>query len=209
MQHRSRRLRWPVDVSASLRHALHVFETTEELASLDEKLADSFNRAGEHLTSIISSDRRLSAHDLSRYLVGVRHFVVSTVTQDGEPRCSAVDGLFLHGSLWFSTSAHSIKARHLERRPAISAAHVVGDDVALFVHGRARLVRGGPGDADAIRHYWTDVYGASPEDWVATPSDARYVEVIAASVYSYAFSRERFEALCVRGDVKDVDEDAG
>src|ERR1700722_13745541 len=150
MQHRSRRPRWPVDVSASLGHALHVFETAEELTSLDALLAESFNRAGEHLTSIISSDRRLSASDLSRYMVGVRHFVVATVTEDGEPRCSAVDGLFLHGHLWFSTSGQSIKARHLERRPAISGAHVVGDDVALFIHGRARLVRGGPGDADAI-----------------------------------------------------------
>jgi len=209
MQHRPRALRWPVDVAASLRHALHVFETKEELASLDALLAESFDRAGEHLTSIISPDRRLSALDLSRYLVGVRHFVVATVTQDGEPRCSAVDGLFLHGRLWFSTSAHSIKARHLERRPTISGAHVVGDDVAVFVHGRARLVPGGPGEADAIRHYWTEVYGASPEDWVATPSDARYVEVIAGSFYSYAFSRERFEELCARGDVKDTAEDAG
>jgi general stress protein 26 len=208
MQHRPRRLGGPVDVGASLGHARDVFETTEELASLDALLADSFGRAGEHLTSIISSDRRLSAQDLSRYLVGVRHFVVATVTADGEPRCSAVDGLFLHGRLWFSTSAQSIKARHLERRPAISGAHVVGDDVALFLHGRARLVRGGPGEADAIRHYWTEVYDASPEEWVATPSDARYVEVIPTSIYSYAFSRARFEEMC-RGDVKDAVDDDG
>jgi hypothetical protein len=110
-----------------------------------------------------------------------------------------VDGLFIHGRFWFSTSAESVKARHLERRPAVSAAHVVGDDVGVFVHGRARVVRGGPGEADELRPYWTEVYDASPEDWVATPLDARYVEIVASSMYSYAFSRERFEELCELG----------
>lgn len=73
---------------------------------------------------------------------------------------------------------------------------MVGDDVGVFVHGRARVVRGGPGEADELRHYWTEVYDASPEDWVPTTSDARYVEIVATSIYSYAFSRERFEAMC-------------
>jgi general stress protein 26 len=175
-----------------------MFETSSELSELDELLAQSFGRAGEHLTSIISPDRRLSAADLSRYLVGVRHLVVATVTEDAEPRNSAVDGLFLHGRFWFSTSAHSIKARHLERRPALSGAHVIGDDVGIFVHGKARLIRGGPGDADEIRHFWTEVYDSSPEDWVSDPTDARYVQIVPSSMYSYAFSRERFEELCSR-----------
>jgi nitroimidazol reductase NimA-like FMN-containing flavoprotein (pyridoxamine 5'-phosphate oxidase superfamily) len=68
----------------------------------------------------------------------------------------------------------------------------------VFVHGKARVVRGGPGEADELRHYWTEVYGASPEDWVTTPVDARYVEIVASSMYSYAFSRERFEEVCDR-----------
>ena len=29
--------------------------------------------------------------------------------------------------------------------------------------------------------------------------DARYVEIVASSMYSYAFSRERFEEMCERG----------
>lgn len=175
-----------------------MFETPDELVELDALLAASFVRAGDHLTSIISPERRLSGADLARYLVGVRHLVVATVTAAGEPRCSAVDGLFSHGHFWFTTSAASFKARHLEQRPALSAVHVVGDDVAVFVHGRARIVRGGPGEADALRHYWTEVYESSPEDWVSTPSDSRYVEIVPSSMYSYAFSRERFEELCER-----------
>jgi hypothetical protein len=182
-----------------------VYESSSELDAVDALLAESFEGAGGHLTSIISPDRRLSATDLSRYLVGVRHLVVATVTSLGEPRCSAVDGLFIHGRFWFSTSGESFKARHLEHRPALSGAHVVGDDVAVFVHGHARMVQGGPGEADAIRHFWTEVYDASPEDWVPTPSDARYVEIVPSSMYSYAFSRERFEELCEGGESKATD----
>jgi hypothetical protein len=174
-----------------------MFETPEELASLNELLDASFETAGAHLTGIISPDRRLSGEDLARYLVGVRHLVLASVNARGEPRCSAVDGLFLHGRFWFSTSGESVKARHLELRPATSAAHVIGDDVGVFVHGHARVVHGGPGEADSIRHYWTEVYeGGSPEEWVTTPSDARYVEIVPSSMYSYAFSRDRFEEMC-------------
>jgi general stress protein 26 len=173
-----------------------VFETTEELAALDALLATSFSGAGSHLTGIISTERRLDAADLCRYLVGVKHLVLSTVTSACEPRCSAVDGLFLHGSFWFSTSAASLKARHLERRAQVSAAHVLGDDVGVFVHGTAHLVYGATDEAAAISHYWSEVYaGGTPEDWVSTPSDARYVQIKASSMFSYAFSRARFEAL--------------
>jgi general stress protein 26 len=176
-----------------------MFETPSELAALDELLGVSFRAAGTHMVAIITPERRLSAADLSRYLVGVRHFVVATVSEGGEPRCSAVDGLFIHGRFWFTTSGESLKARHLERRPVISAAHVIGDDVGIFVHGRARVVRGGPGEADELRHYWQEVYdGGAPEEWVDRPEDSRYVEILASSLYSYAFSRERFEALCDR-----------
>jgi len=172
-----------------------MFETQDELDDLDALLARSFSGAGEHLNGIISASRRLDARDLARYLTGVRHLVVATTTSTGEPRCSAVDGLFVHGSLWFSTSSSSYKARHLEARPALSAAHVRGDDVGVFVHGSARLVVGGSMEAGALAPIWRDLYGGTPEDWSDAPSEARYVQIVAARLFTYAFSRERFEAL--------------
>jgi hypothetical protein len=68
-----------------------MFENADELCSLDTLLGASFERAGAYLVGIISPDRRLWAADLTRYLVGVRHLVVATVTAKGEPRCSAVE----------------------------------------------------------------------------------------------------------------------
>jgi general stress protein 26 len=183
-----------------------MFETADELAALDELLAASFAGAGDHLTGIISPGRRLDAADLCRYLTGVKHLVLSTVTAAGEPRCSAVDGLFLHGSFWFSTSAASVKARHLDRRPALSAAHVLGDDVGVFVHGTARLVHGSTEESARISHYWADVYaGGTPEDWVDAPRDARYVQIQASAMFTYAFNRDRFEALLAAAPDADKD----
>jgi hypothetical protein len=172
-----------------------MFETDEELDAVDALLASSFSSATGHLTEIMSPERRLSARDLSRYLVGVRHLTVATVTAKGEPRCSAVDGLFLHGHFWFTTSGQSAKAVHLAKRRGVSAAHVIGDDIGIFVHGHVRTVNGGPGEADALRHYWIEVYHSSPEDWVATPDDMRYFEIVPTAMFSYAFSRERFEEM--------------
>jgi len=170
-------------------------ETDAELDELDALLARSFAGATEQLTGIMRPERRLSARDLSRYLVGVKHFVVSTTTARGEPRCSAVDTLFLHGHVWFSTSGTSAKARHLERRPATSLAHVVGEEVGVFVHGHARVVRGATEEAAALAPDWRDVYGGVPEEWVSTPSDARYIEVIPQAMFTFANDRARFEAL--------------
>jgi len=173
-----------------------VHETDAELDRLDALLDQSFAAAGSHLTGIISPKRRLTARQLAAYLVGVRHFVVATTTAAGAPRCSAVDTLFLHGRLWFSTSGTSAKARHLERRPQLSAAHVVGDDVGIFVHGTARIVRGATDEAAALAPHWREAYGGgTPEDWVDDPRDARYVEIVPSSMYTYAFDRDRFEAL--------------
>ena len=184
-----------VDDVAWFGHAQWMFETDEELDAVDAVLASSFSGATGHLTEIISQERRLSARDLSRYLVGVRHLTVATVTANGEPRTSAVVGLFLHGHFWFTTSGHAAKAVHLAKRPAVSAAHVMGDDIGIFVHGHVRTIKGGPGEADAIRHYWIDVYNSSPEEWVATPGDMRYYEIVPTKMFTYAFSRERFEEM--------------
>ena len=172
-----------------------MLETDDELAALDALLERSFRAAGEHLTGIISAKRRLSARDVSAYLVGIKHFVVATTTATCAPRCSAVDTLFLHGHVWFSTSRTSAKARHLERRPQLSAAHVVGDDVGVFVHGTARIVHGATEEATSLAPNWRDVYDATPEDWVDDPRDARYVELVPESMFTYAFDRERFVAL--------------
>ena len=95
--------------------------------------------AGPHLRGIITDERRLSAAQLTERLQGMRLLVVATVTADGRPLSGSVDGYFLHGSFWFSSGRNSVRMRHLAARPAVSATHLPGEELAVTVHGRAEL----------------------------------------------------------------------
>ena len=171
-------------------------ETTAERAALQQLIDSSFAVAGTHTTSIITAERRLSADEAVAYLQGVKHLALATVTSSGEPRVGPVDGLFLHGTFWFSTSADAWRIKHLEARPAVSATHFVGDDIAITVHGAAYIVAGATPEADALRPYWEAVYdGGSPEQWVPEPAMARYVRIDATRLLTYCFDRTKLPAL--------------
>ena len=117
-----------------------MLETPEELAGLQELLDASMAAAGPHLRGIISEERRLGAPELAERLQGMRLLVLATVTADGRPLAGPVDGYFLHGAFWFSSGRDSVRMRHLAVRPAVSATHLPGEDLAVTVHGRAELL---------------------------------------------------------------------
>jgi len=116
-----------------------MLETLEEMANLQALLDDSMTSAGPHLRDIITDDRRLSALELTERLRGMRLLVLATVTADGRPLVGPVDGYFLHGTFWLSTGKASVRRRHLARRPACSATHLPGDELAVTVHGKAEV----------------------------------------------------------------------
>jgi general stress protein 26 len=116
-----------------------MLETPEELGNLQRLLDRSMAGAGEHLRGIITGERRLSAADLAGRLPGMRLLTVATVTANGRPLAGPVDGYFLHGTFWFSSGRNSVRMRHLAARPAVSATHLPGEELAVTVHGRAEL----------------------------------------------------------------------
>ncbi len=95
----------------------------------------------------------------------MRVLAVATTTAEGEPRISAVDGHFLHGRWVFTTSGSAAKVRHLRARPAVSAACVEGEEVAIFTHGRVEFLESGHEDFDEIAGHLTTHYGSSPFSW--------------------------------------------
>jgi general stress protein 26 len=117
-----------------------MLETPEELDNLQRLLDRSMAGAGGHLRGIITGERRLSAAGLAGRLQGMRLLAVATVTADGRPLAGPVDGYFLHGTFWFSSGRNSVRMRHLAARPAVSATHLPGEELAVTVHGRAELV---------------------------------------------------------------------
>jgi len=117
-----------------------MLETPEELDNLQRLLDRSMAGAGGHLRGIITGERRRSAAGLAGRLQGMRLLVVATVTADGRPLAGPVDGYFLHGTFWFSSGRNSVRMRHLAARPAVSATHLPGEELAVTMHGRAELV---------------------------------------------------------------------
>jgi hypothetical protein len=133
-------------------------ETTAELAALQDLLDRSFAQASPHLTSIMTEPRRLSAERLVAEFPAPAVLNIAVVTARGEPRISAVDGHFLHGHWYFTTSAESPKARQLRARPAISASFTPRDGFGMFCYGRA--VELAPGnELEALDAHWTLTYG--------------------------------------------------
>ena len=151
-----------------------MLETTEEMAALQRLLDASHRSATDHLRSIINEDRKLTARDLVALLTGMKVITLATVTARGEPRISALDGHFLHGSWSFSTSATAAKARHLQARPAVSIAHVDNEELAVFSHGTAEQIHPSDRDWAETLSHWTAHYGSSPLDWAESVRIYRY-----------------------------------
>lgn len=169
-------------------------ETPQELADLQALLDRSHAGATGHLRGIIDDDRVLSARDITGLLTGMRVISVATVTAKGEPRISALDGHFLHGTWSFSTAGDAAKAKHLETRPAVSVAHVDGEALAVFSHGDATRLRESDPEWERTIEHWTQHYGGSPLGW---GPDIRFYRYVPHFMVGYAFRRQ--ELLSERG----------
>src|ERR1700754_1137063 len=166
-----------------------MLETPEELDNLQQLLDRSMAGAGEHLRGIITGERRLPAADLAGRLQGMRLLTVATVTADGRPLAGPVDGYFLHGTFWFSSGRNSVRMRHLAARPAVSATHLPGEELAVTVHGRAELLEmRDPACAElrqAMLGHYLPRQGPSFETWL-DEADALGARIDAARMFTFA-----------------------
>jgi general stress protein 26 len=166
-------------------------ETPAELDALQQLLDRSRAGATDHLRDIIDDRRALSARDIALLLTGMKVVSLATVTARGEPRVSAVDGHFLHGTWTWSTSGYSAKARHLEARPAVSMAHIGGEEMAVFAHGYADRLDSADPLWDEILAHWTAHYGGSPLEW---GDDIRVYRLAPSWMVGFASNREELLA---------------
>lgn len=161
-------------------------ETRDELEALQRLLDRSHAGASDHLRGIITEQRRLRAADIAHLLSGMRVLSLATVTAGSEPRISAVDGHLLHARWVFSTSRSSPKARHMQDRPAVSAACIEGEEFAVFTHGRAERVDADHREFAEVDGYLTDHYGSSPLTW----GDTALYRIEPTWIVGYAFNRD-------------------
>ena len=165
-----------------------MLETPEEMAGLQALLDSSMATAGPHLHAIITDERRLTAVQLTERLQGMRLLVLATVTVDGRPLAGAVDGYFLHGTFWFSSGRDAVRTHHLTQRPACSATHLPGEELAVTVHGWAeRFALRNPAYGE-FRQAMLDEYlptqGPSFEQWL-DEADAVGVRIVPEKMFTF------------------------
>lgn len=158
-----------------------MYETTDDVVALQEILDRSYAAAGTHLSAIHTPDRRLNARQLAATLHGMQVLNLATVTRDGRPLVSPVDGIFYRGRFLFGSSHDSVRFRHLRARPHVSASHTRGEELAVVVHGRAEMVaiRERPDLVDVM----VEIYGDQWHDW--GHMDAAYAFIDPDRMYTF------------------------
>jgi hypothetical protein len=159
-------------------------ETPDDLAALQALLDASYAAAGEHLLRIHTPERRLAATQVAERLTGMRLLALATATVDGRPVVGPVDSIFFRGAFVFGSSPDSLRFRHLRARPAVSATHLPGEELAVTVHGRAEPVdvAGGP-VREALLEVYVPRYG---ESWASfLDSGPVYARIEAQRMYAF------------------------
>jgi pyridoxamine 5'-phosphate oxidase-like protein len=133
-------------------------ETTEDLEALQDLIDRSYARAGAHLLRIHDPERRLSAPEVCERLQGMRLLALATATADGRPIAGPVDGIFYRGAFHFGSAPDSVRARHIAKRPHVSATHLPGEELGVTVHGRAVPVDIGSAEGAGFRRTLLDLY---------------------------------------------------
>ena len=133
-------------------------ETAEDLAALQELLDRSYEQAGTHLLRIISPERRMTAEEVAERLDGMVLLALATATADGRPIVGPVDGVFFRGAFHFGSAPDSVRFKHIAKRPAVSASHLPGEELAVTVHGTAVPVDVGSAEHADFRQTLLDIY---------------------------------------------------
>lgn len=163
-------------------------ETTEDIAAVQELLDRSYARAGAHLLSIQTPERRLTAEQVTERLTGMCLLALATATADGRPIVGPVDGIFYRGAFHFGSSPDSVRFRHIRARPQVSATHLPREEFAITVHGRAVPVdhRTDHGFRATLLEVYVPRYGAEFEEFI--DSGPVYARIDAERMFTFAMS---------------------
>ena len=160
-------------------------ETPQDLEALQAVLDRSYAGAGAHLLRIHTPERRMTASEVSERLEGMCLLALATVTADGRPIVGPVDGIFYRGAFHFGSAPDSVRFRHLDARPRVSATHLPGEELAVTVHGTAKRVSVEDGFREALLEIYVPRYGA---EWESDFLDSGpvYARIDAERMFAFA-----------------------
>lgn len=161
-------------------------ETDQDLERLQRLLDRSYQAAGSHLLAIHTPERRLDAAEVAERLTGMCLLALATVTADHRPIVGPVDGIFYRGSFHFGSARHSLRLRHLAKRPQVSATHLPGEHLAVTVHGRAVPIDLADPEAAGFRETLLDIYVPRyGPDWEQFMDQAQYTRIAAERMFAF------------------------
>jgi hypothetical protein len=162
-------------------------ETAEDLAQLQELIDKSYASAGSHLLRIHTPERRLNAEQVAERLNGMTLLALATVSGSGRPFVGPVDGIFYRGAFHFGSAPDSLRFRHIQTRPYVSATHLPGEELAITVHGTATPIALDGGFRQTLLDIYVPRYGAGWEtDFLE--SGPVYARIDADKMFTFAFS---------------------
>jgi uncharacterized pyridoxamine 5'-phosphate oxidase family protein len=169
-----------------------VRETDADLVRLQGLLDESYANAGPHLLRIHTPERRLDAAGIAERLTGMTLLALATVSPAGRPVVGPVDGIFLRGDLYFGSAPDSARARHISRRPEVSATHLPGEELAVTVHGRAVPVDVNAPEGAELRQVLLEIYVPRyGDDWAEMlESGAVYWRIEAERIFAFQMPEE-------------------
>lgn len=158
-------------------------ETAADIDFLQSLMDTTLADISPHMASIVTPDKRLRASQVVRYLEGIKYVALGSVTPAGEPRVSPLDSVFVRGRFTLSTDSSAARVANLRQNPACSLVHMVGDAVAIVVHGKVEWITRDHPDHDEIHSIWTSVYTSDPYGW---GKDIVVFRVEPAAMWAYA-----------------------
>ena len=166
-----------------------MLESPDEIAELQRLFDATLSRANEHMLSIVTPDRRLTARQVVAYLQGTRQVAFATVTIRGEPRVSPLDSHFIHGRFTMGTGGGAARLRNLRANPACSATYMEGERIAVVVNGAVEWLSRDHPDHHEIHGIWTAIYGLDPYDLA---EGVTLFRIAPTSMWAFASHPEEF-----------------
>ncbi len=138
-----------------------VRETEEELVVLQSLIDRSHARIGSYMKAITHpAEWALSAKQVVKLLEGMKTIAVAAPAPNGDPLVAPMDGWFLHGKFYFSSSGDAIRIKGLRKRPRASIAYF-GERFLINAHGPVELMFKGHPDALEIDGVCKQLFGES------------------------------------------------
>ncbi len=165
-------------------------ETAKELATLQALIDRSHERTKPHMRAITDPDKyALSASQVVKLLDGMKTVAVAAPAPNGDPLVAPMDGWFLHGKFFFSSSGDSIRIKGLRKRPRASIAYFDGEKFLINAHGPVVLMFKGHPDVDEIDETFKKHYSSSAFDW---SDEGVYVRLDADRFFTYSRTPQEF-----------------